>query len=160
MAKVSSKRDVVRELGLLPAVLGKLLYQGDLHWDRRGPKRATTRVNQAMFERGMTPPWVWSQDRCLRYWGTRTSDGPDNRPVDYAEKPPAVVDFLADFWSPEVQPDHRILELGTNAGANLARLHTLGYTDLAGVEINPAAIDEFGAEYWGYTARLFDVADT
>jgi SAM-dependent methyltransferase len=147
MTKPSSRRDVIRELGVLPAVTGKVFYQGDQHWEGTGPKRATTRLNQMLFERGMTPPWVWSQERCQRYWATRTSDGPDNRPIDYAEKPPEIVDFMSEFWSPDVTRDQRILELGTNAGANLARLHDLGYAHLAGVEINPAAIAQFGASF-------------
>jgi hypothetical protein len=41
-----------------------------------------------------------------------------------------------------VSPDSAVLELGCNAGANLERLRQLGYTDLAGLEINPTAVQE------------------
>ena len=54
----------------------------------------------------------------------------------------AIVDLMHEFWSPEVSPDSAVLELGCNAGANLERLRQLGYTDLAGLEINPTAVQE------------------
>lgn len=118
------------------------MFQPELGGTVSVVRRATTRVNQAVFERGLTPPWVWSQARVQEYWATRTSEGSDNRPIDYADKPTPIVDFLHDFWSPEVQPTDRILELGTNAGANLAHLSRLGYRRLAGVEINPHALQQ------------------
>jgi SAM-dependent methyltransferase len=130
----------VRELGLGPTVLGPALYHPTLD-EPTGPVKATARLNQALFERGMTPPWVWSQERCQRYWETRTSDASDNRPADYVAKNPAIVDLMYEFWRTDVARDAAILELGCNAGANLERLRQIGYTDLAGLEINENAVE-------------------
>lgn len=131
----------LRTLGAGPTLLGPVLYHSTL--DRpKGPRKATTRMNQALFERGRTPPWVWSQERCQRYWETRTSAGADNRPADYVTKNPAIVDLMHEFWSPEVSRTSTVMELGCNAGANLERLRQLGYPQLSGVEINPGAIRE------------------
>jgi SAM-dependent methyltransferase len=132
--------NTMRTLGPGPTLLGPALYQ-PVQGSPSGLRKATTRLNQALFERGMTPPWVWSQERCQRYWSTRTSDGADNRPADYVAKDLAIVDLLHEFWSPEVAPSSALLELGCNAGANLERLRQLGYTDLAGIEVNPNAIE-------------------
>jgi len=133
--------NTLRELGPGPTILGPALYNSTLKRPT-GLRKATTRLNQAFFEQGTTPPWVWSQERCQRYWSTRTSDGVDNRPADYVAKNPAIVDLMHEFRSPDVSPDSAVLELGCNAGANLERLRQLGYTDLAGLEINPTAVQE------------------
>lgn len=132
--------NTLRDLGPGPTLLGPVLYQPGQD-SPTGLRRATTRLNQALFERGMTPPWIWSQERCQRYWATRTSDGADNRPADYVAKDLAIVDLMHEFWGPEVSPGSSVLELGCNAGANLERLRQLGYTDLAGIEVNPNAIE-------------------
>jgi SAM-dependent methyltransferase len=115
------------------------LYHADL-FPPRGPKRAMVRLNQALFERGIRPPWVWDEDRCRSYWATRTDESNGNEPASYAGKPQAIVEFLHGFWQPYVTPEMRILEVGCNAGANLHGLRERGYRNLAGVEINPAAI--------------------
>ena len=133
--------NTLRELGPGPTILGPALYNSTLERPT-GLRKATTRLNQALFEQGTTPPWVWSQERCQRYWSTRTSDGVDNRPADYVAKNPAIVDLMHKFWSPEVSPSSAVMELGCNAGANLERLRQLGYTDLTGLEINRTAIQE------------------
>jgi SAM-dependent methyltransferase len=119
-----------------------VLYRADLVAPH-GARRLVSSLNQRIFERGITPPWVWSRDACQEYWRSQENrpDAP-NRPSSYAEKPTEIVDFLANFWSPEVGQADSILELGCNAGANLDRLRTLGYSQLAGIEINPAAIEE------------------
>jgi SAM-dependent methyltransferase len=132
--------NTVRDLGPGPTFLGPILYQPEQD-SPTGVRKATTRLNQALFERGMTPPWIWSQERCQRYWATRTSNGADNRPADYVAKDLAIVDLMHEFWSPDVSPASSVLELGCNAGANLERLRQLGYTDLAGIEVNPNAIE-------------------
>jgi SAM-dependent methyltransferase len=142
-----TRRQTIRTLGLGPAVLGKLFHEGDLTGPRTRRELAANGINQRLFERGMTPPWVWPQDRCQRYWATRTDGGPDNRPADYAAKPPQIVDLMAGFWSPEVTPEASVFEVGTNAGANLARLYALGYRRLEGLEINPLAVQEMGRAF-------------
>jgi SAM-dependent methyltransferase len=128
-------------MNALRQAAGGVLYHADL-FPPRGPKRAMVRVNQALFERGLVPPWVWDDERCREYWASRTDDGDANRPSGYAAKPQAIVEFLHEFWQPHVQPGMRILEVGCNAGANLHGLRSRGYGNLAGIEINPAAIAE------------------
>lgn len=105
------------------------------------------RVNQALIEAGRTPPWIFTAEECRAFWASRTIGGDSNDPLQFARKDPAVVDFLASFWSPEVGTDHRILELGCNAGGNLARLRELGYQDLHGVDINQVALDALRREH-------------
>jgi SAM-dependent methyltransferase len=117
-----------------------VLYHTDL-FPPRGPRRAAVRMNQALFERGIRPPWVWDEAECRTYWATRT-DEDGNNPADYAAKPQEIVEFLHQFWQPHVRPNMNILEVGCNAGANLHGLRARGYRDLSGVEINPHAIAE------------------
>ena len=136
-----SRIRTIRHLGVGPAFLGTVLHSSDLE-PPSGVSRLTTRLNQGIFEAGRTPVWVWDSERCRRYWATRTSEGDDNRPADYAEKPLAIVDLLHEFWSPEVTSNDEVLELGCNVGANLERLRQLGYHNLRGVEINANALAE------------------
>ncbi|HEV7807758.1 MAG TPA: class I SAM-dependent methyltransferase [Solirubrobacteraceae bacterium] len=139
--KTRSRIRTLRYLGPGPTILGPVLHHRGLD-PPTGIRRLTTRLNQSIFEAGRTPVWVWDSERCRRYWATRTSDGADNRPVDYARKPVAIVDLLHDFWTPEVSVDDEILELGCNVGANLERLRQLGYRRLRGAEINANALAE------------------
>jgi SAM-dependent methyltransferase len=127
-------------MNALTDTAARVLYHMDLS-PPRGPKRAMVRLNQALFERGLRPPWVWNDDRCREYWATRT-DQDANRPSLYATKSQAIVEFLHEFWQPYVRSDMRVLEVGCNAGANLHGLRARGYGDLAGIEINPEAIAE------------------
>lgn len=111
----------------------------------RGAKRIVTRVAQELVERGVAPPWAMTRDECQAFWSSRVDD--DNAPVTYATKATGVVDFLNDFWAPEVTSGDSVLELGCNAGTNLNRLRELGFERLRGVEINAAAIEEMGRAY-------------
>lgn len=108
----------------------------------RGVRRAFTRLNQELVERGRQPPWIDSREACLAYWRSRTATADTNRPEEYASKSLEIVDFVDDLWAPFVEPDARILELGCNAGPNLFRLQELGYSSLAGIEVNPHAVEE------------------
>lgn len=138
---------------LLGPVVEQLIYQDRLY-DQDGEPfvpgpmpRISVRLNQGLIERGRTPPWVWSRDECARFWRA-SGDGTDgNRPQDYASKDKAIVDFLDRFWRPEVSVDDSILEIGCNAGSNLDRLRELGYGNLGGVEINPAALEQLRRSY-------------
>lgn len=116
-------------------------------FEPRGLHALGVRVNQALVEAGRTPPWVFSSEECRAFWASREVGGADNNPYDYAHKDPAIVDFLAAFWEPEVSKEESILELGCNAGGNLARLRALGYRKLAGVDINPKALDTLRREH-------------
>ena len=110
-----------------------------------GLKWASSRLGQALVERGMTPPWAMSREQCQRFWASRV-DG-SNAPLTYAKKPTGVVDFLNTFWSPEVGPDNSVLEIGCNAGTNLNRLMQLDFRRLSGLEINEHAVAELERTY-------------
>jgi SAM-dependent methyltransferase len=111
----------------------------------RGAKRVVTRVAQELAERGIAPPWAMSREECQAFWSSRA--GSSNAPVTYATKPTEIVDFLNDFWSPEVSGGDSVLELGCNAGTNLNRLRELGLEDLRAIEINAGAIEELERVY-------------
>jgi SAM-dependent methyltransferase len=133
-------------------VLGRLFYLGRLDREDRplvptGPRAAANRLNQALVERGATPPWVWSAERCQEYWSSRERDADVNEPSHYARKPLEIVDFMHAFWGDDVDSGGSVLELGPNAGPNLERLRRLGFQDLHGVEINPSAVQEMKAEF-------------
>ena len=114
----------------------------------RGLHALGVRVNQAIVEAGRTPPWTFTAEQCREFWASRSIGGPDNDPLNkYAHKDPVINDFLHAFWQPEVTTGDRILELGPNAGGNLSRLRELGYTHLAGIDINPVALDVFRREH-------------
>jgi SAM-dependent methyltransferase len=123
------------------------LYQDRLYDSNGEPvplgpaSRMKVRINQALIERGRTPPWVWSREQCERFWRASGNGTEGNRPQDYAAKDRAIVDFLDRFWRPEVSSEDSILEIGCNAGTNLDRLRELGYAQLGGVEINPDALE-------------------
>jgi hypothetical protein len=62
-----------------------------------------------------------------------------NNPQDYVRatrRSQALLEIICDLPT-----DARILEVGCNAGRNLAYLFDHGYTGVEGVEINPYAVD-------------------
>ena len=72
-----------------------------------------------------------------RFW--RQPTPPGNNPHDYAKatrRSHALLEIISDL-----PKDARILEVGCNAGRNLAYLYDHGYTGVEGVEINPHAVD-------------------
>jgi SAM-dependent methyltransferase len=110
-------------------------------------QRLSLATSRALVERGHTPPWTWSSSECREFWAARDHTGTGNEPAAYAEKPTAIVDALDAFWSPDVGPANSVLELGCNAGANLAALHAKGFGDLAGVEISSDALEELARRF-------------
>jgi len=101
-----------------------------------------SRFNQYLIEKGYTPPWIWSEDDCRKFWSTEVNQyANSNEPQQYSSKSIALIEFMAKFWKPHVESAHKVLELGCNAGANLETLRLLGFTRLAGVEINPEAVN-------------------
>lgn len=135
---------------VLAAVVGRVLYQTrirTLEGEPYVPSRlswthAAAGLNRRLFERGIAPPWVLSAAGCEGYWASRSNEDDQNSPASYASKPLDIVRFLGDFWTPYVTADDSVLELGSSSGANLEGLHKLGFGKLAGVEINPEAIEE------------------
>ncbi len=127
-------------------LLGGLFYQNErvFHtqpWPTRRLRRA---LNQYWNERGIRTPFMFSAPECVEFWQSidNTSLSSNNRPVAYAGKDTSIVDFLHQFWRPFVGTSASLLELGCNCGANLERFRGLGYSRLAGVEVNPNAIAE------------------
>lgn len=131
---------------MLRRIVASTLYNPDLGTPS-GARRLTVRGNQALFEHGLRPPWVWTAQQCRDYWATRTDGTDANQPANYTQKNTAIVDLLHEFWQPEVTTGMSVCEIGSNAGPNLNRLHELGYSDLSGVEINPHAIRQMRATY-------------
>ncbi len=131
------------------ALVSRALFQARLEAENgepfvpRGVDRVTAKLHQRLFERGTAPPWVFSAERCQEYWESQGQKSGDlNAPSSYAAKSRDIVRFMHEFWSPEIAPRDSVLELGCNSGANLEGLRAVGFSDLAGVEINPAAVQE------------------
>lgn len=109
-------------------------------YNPRGRAKLSLALNRALVERGRTAPWMWSAERCRQYWATREGSFDGNAPSGYAAKSTEIVDFMHDLWTPHVAQADKVLEIGCNAGANLARLRQLGYLNLSGVEIDTDSI--------------------
>ena len=46
-----------------------------------GPRRLMVRANQALFERGLAPPWVWDAEHCRDFWASQDEEtGNGNAP--------------------------------------------------------------------------------
>jgi SAM-dependent methyltransferase len=143
---------VDRDREAIPGSLGRLLertffqlQQADSEGEAyhpRGRAGLSLALNRALVERGLRAPWMWSPERCQEFWANIERGEDVNAPNGYAAKSTEIVDLLHEFWQPEVAANDVILEVGCNAGANLAALHALGYSHLSGVEINPHAIAE------------------
>lgn len=95
-------------------------------------------VNRKLMEKGYTTPWILTREQCWKHWDSFYTG---NKPYEYAQKPAGIVQFLHEFWSPQVALSDSILELGSGSGANLYHLHELGYNNLMGIEISPSAIE-------------------
>lgn len=82
-------------------------------------------------------------------------------PTYYAHKgPDATSERLRELLVERVGRDAAVLELGCNVGRHLAHLHDDGFSDLAGVDLNPEAVDALGETYPGLAAAgEFVVAD-
>jgi SAM-dependent methyltransferase len=74
------------------------------------------------------------------YW----RDPPDagNRPEAYLGAGTELRSaFLVDMLQAHAAPEARLLEIGCNVGRNLNALREAGFTRLAGIEINPQAVE-------------------
>lgn len=138
-------------------ILGRLFYLRQSDAVRMtGPMRFICGFNQALNEKGIAPPWIYTRKECLEFWSsinnTSASDG--NHPEKYALKDRGIVDVLHAFWSPQVQLTHSILELGCNAGGNLHWLNELGFHSLRGVEINMNAVRQLRESFPELSRKL------
>jgi ubiquinone/menaquinone biosynthesis C-methylase UbiE len=82
----------------------------------------------------------FNKEEAQRYW----RDPPDkaNKPQAYAtmaEKTQLRSQKLVEILESHVRKDARVLEIGCNAGRNLAALQERGYAHLDGIDINPQA---------------------
>jgi len=108
-------------------------------------------VNRKLMERGYTAPWIITREEC---WELYTSTPYARRTArEMAQKPAGIVQFLHEFWSPQVKQSDSILELGSGPGANLHYLYDLGYINLLGIEINQMAIDEMKKAFPEFAKR-------
>ncbi len=64
----------------------------------------------------------------------------DNEPEGYLQ-PEERSEFLFEIVRAYAEPDASVLEIGCNVGRNLAFLQDNGYSRLAGIEINPSALE-------------------
>jgi SAM-dependent methyltransferase len=114
-------------------------------YNPRGRARLSLALNRALIERGTRAPWMWSAERCQQYWATlERGVGASN---SYAAKSTEIIDFMHELWKPDVTQADRVLEIGCNAGANLARLRRLGYANLSGVEIDTESTVELRSAF-------------
>ncbi|MCX5666788.1 MAG: class I SAM-dependent methyltransferase [Candidatus Omnitrophica bacterium] len=126
-------------------VLGKMFFQGEDFYTKPSLKKFFIRnINQFVNEKGWQTPFIYTNEECLDFWKSIDNKSPSigNRPENYAKKENTIVEFLHNFWTPEIEKANSILEIGCNCGANLFILNRLGYINLTGVEINPMAIKE------------------
>jgi SAM-dependent methyltransferase len=89
-----------------------------------------------------------TREHLADYWRDPWDAG--NRPRDYAASKPALQArsaFLLSLIERHAAGAETILEVGCNAGRNLARLYEAGHRDLHGVEINPRAIEHLRQEF-------------
>ncbi len=132
-------------------LLGKIFFQtGKKFYDHPSLwKKSIKYLNQTLNENGWQTPFIFTEEECLEFWGSinNKSLSVGNRPEYYAQKNRQIIDLLYRFWTPEVQKDASVLELGCNCGANLFWLQQLGYQSLSGVEINPNAIEQMNISY-------------
>jgi SAM-dependent methyltransferase len=145
MSPLLDRKTVSAPLGYLLEHTFYQVHPADRHgepYHPRGRAGLSIALNRALIERGLRAPWMWSPERCREYWANLECGRDVNAPNVYSAKSTEIVDLLHDFWRPDVASTDSILEIGCNAGANLAGLHKLGYSNLSGVEINPHAIAE------------------
>lgn len=126
--------------------VGKLFYQPRVN-KQGNPvrlRRFFGSINQRLTEAGKNLPWILTGEECINFWSSICNDPKyaTCRPDEEARKPGGIVQFLHEFWSPWVDLDDTILELGCSAGGNLKHLSKLGYSNLLGIEVNQNAIDE------------------
>lgn len=96
-----------------------------------------------------------SRDEAHKFWREEGTAG--NMPEMYADADPARSEFLCSLINelPVVAP--AILEIGCNAGRNLAHLYDHGYNRLTGIDISARAIALLRERYpeMAATARIY-----
>ena len=126
---------------LLEDRINARLFQARVNPDNSvTPKKWRTWFYQRWFESGHALPWIYTPQECVSYW--TVADGQEasvmNRPEEYALSPVGIMAYLEKMFSPWVDKDDSICELGCNAGGKLNWLLQNEYRNLAGIELNPA----------------------
>ncbi len=77
------------------------------------PKTRRTAFHQAVFERGVSVPWIYSVEQCREFWNVAAGQqDAANRPEDYAHGPVGIMRYVLDFVRPHVGMDEPALEIG------------------------------------------------
>ncbi len=122
--------------------LSRLFYQPRI--DEKGAPTSLRpffgEINRKLIEKGDTPLWIITKEACWELY-TSTPYAESTAHV-MTQKPAGIVQFLHEFWSPQVKQNDSILELGTGPGAILNHLYDLGYVNLQGIEISQYAVTE------------------
>ena len=106
------------------------------------PKTWRARMHQQLFERGLSVPWIFNAAECDAFWRVPAGHATaQNRPEDYAQGPVGVVRQILGLIDGLVPADAAVLEVGCNAGSKLEQMRLAGFTNLHGVEPNPACFD-------------------
>ena len=81
------------------------------------------------------------------YWRTKANNSPSNTPKQYTVNNLSSLNVTRSIDKLNISKNSKIMELGCNVGRNLHFLHSDGYTNLYGIEINSNAIIE-GRDYY------------
>ena len=113
---------------------------------------------QRMHENGSTLPFYFkTKVGCQEHWKAKSNELHDgNRPIDYAQKDTSMVKVFSNILNGHIDKNSPILELGSNAGANLNYLSKRGYTNLSGIEINSQAILQIKQSFPELNATIFN----
>lgn len=133
--------------GLLRYCTGKLFYQPRV--DKKGNPALLRpffgKLNQRLMEKGYMAPWILTRKECWELY--TAAPYAEDLALKLIHKPQGVVQFLHEFWSPQVTPTDSILELGSGPGANLNYLYRLGYNTLMGIEIRQESVDKMNETF-------------
>lgn len=92
-----------------------------------------------IVQRRLRPSRPDTHEQVREYW--RSPPDPGNAPEDYATASLRSSKHLRELIEQAgVSPSAAILEVGCNAGRNLAYLHRQGWTNLAGIDISEQAL--------------------
>ncbi|MFJ4622088.1 rRNA adenine N-6-methyltransferase family protein [Streptomyces sp. NPDC088812] len=120
------------------AAVPRAAFLPDVMWpydmDTGGTVAVDRRVDPAVWE-----GYADADVPVVTQWDDRASDGPGHVATSSASMPSVVFRMLRDL---DVQPGHRVLEIGTGTGWNAALLaHRLGRDNVVSIEIDATVAD-------------------
>ncbi len=104
---------------------------------KRLARKAVRKVRGRRSDPATTVARIDSGEKLHRFWRQPEPEG--NSPAAFLQKEARSRGLFA-MLDRVVPKDAKIIEIGCGAGRNLAFLYDQGYTNLAGIEINPHAI--------------------